>query len=326
MKSALRQLARRGYAVLDGAFGLPRAETFLQEICTARDSGVMYKNATHLVSRDGSTSLLEKGSIYEWDSKHPDWAQHSGQLPSLDALARDRSLVNEVNAALAVPAGRPALVEAQALKLQHNAGSGGCFNIHYDTDASVDGRVITAILYLNPNWAPGDGGELVVYPFPSRPVTIEPRMDRMVLFSSANMPHRVLPSAVDRYCLTLWLSAGEAAQGAALDNRTEKDVIRQIILQGAEPDWDDLMHPAARKLLAKEFHAEEWEESIVQAHRTSQAVQEALAAHHNNVGIIRKIFRKSLPYVHSRVADLWDMDKCDDGMELDWLGLDSSLS
>jgi hypothetical protein len=39
-------------------------------------------------------------------------------------------------------------------------------------------------------------------------VDIAPLNDRMVLFSSMHLLHRVLPSAVERYCFTIWLSAG----------------------------------------------------------------------------------------------------------------------
>jgi hypothetical protein len=36
----------------------------------------------------------------------------------------------------------------------------------------------------------GDGGELRLYPFPEAPVDVEPRNDRLVLFSSPRMLHR----------------------------------------------------------------------------------------------------------------------------------------
>jgi hypothetical protein len=47
----------------------------------------------------------------------------------------------------------------------------GCFPLHFDSDAAVDGRRVTALTYLNPEWKPGDGGELVLYPFPVGGVT-----------------------------------------------------------------------------------------------------------------------------------------------------------
>jgi hypothetical protein len=38
------------------------------------------------------------------------------------------------------------------------------------------------LLYLNPDWKAGDGGELVLCPFMDTPVVIEPLMDRVVIF------------------------------------------------------------------------------------------------------------------------------------------------
>ena len=43
----------------------------------------------------------------------------------------------------------PSRLRLQALKLQYNSG-GGSFPIHHDSDELLDGRVITAIFYLNP--------------------------------------------------------------------------------------------------------------------------------------------------------------------------------
>jgi hypothetical protein len=37
----------------------------------------------------------------------------------------------------------------QAIKLQVNSGEGGCFPCHFDSDEQVDGRKVTAIIYLN---------------------------------------------------------------------------------------------------------------------------------------------------------------------------------
>ena len=60
------------------------------------------------------------------------------------------------------------------MKLQLNGGGGACFPLHFDTDADLDGRRVTALVYLNPEWAAGDGGELMLYPFPHAPVKVQP--------------------------------------------------------------------------------------------------------------------------------------------------------
>jgi SM-20-related protein len=62
--------------------------------------------------------------------------------------------------------------------------------MHFDSDAAVDGRRVTCILYLNDAWQPDAGGQLRLYPFPAPPVDIEPVADRLVLFASTSMLHR----------------------------------------------------------------------------------------------------------------------------------------
>lgn len=69
-------------------------------------------------------------------------------------------------------------------------GDGSCFPLHYDSDESVDSRRITAIIYLNPDWQKGDGGELQLYPWPHAPVTVEPLNNRLLLFPTCRMLHR----------------------------------------------------------------------------------------------------------------------------------------
>ena len=74
-----------------------------------------------------------------------------------------------------LPASDPtAALHFQCVKAQINAGDGACFPMHFDSDATLDARKITALTYLNPDRAEGDGGELVLYPFPAPPVKIEP--------------------------------------------------------------------------------------------------------------------------------------------------------
>jgi Rps23 Pro-64 3,4-dihydroxylase Tpa1-like proline 4-hydroxylase len=61
----------------------------------------------------------------------------------------------------------------------------------------------TCILYLNPEWVPGDGGELQLVPFLKRPVRIAPKHDRLAVFLSDRVLHRVLPANKERFCLTV---------------------------------------------------------------------------------------------------------------------------
>ncbi len=83
---------------------------------------------------------------------------------------------------------------------------GAYYKTHLDTFAGTDTRVVSSVLYLNPAWQPGDGGELLIY----RPdqgallEKVEPVFGRLVLFLSAEFPHEVLPVNTPRYSLTGW--------------------------------------------------------------------------------------------------------------------------
>ncbi|WP_249038072.1 2OG-Fe(II) oxygenase [Shewanella algidipiscicola] len=88
---------------------------------------------------------------------------------------------------------------------------GAFYKRHVDAFKGQSNRKLTSILYLNPNWQPGDGGELLMYqadettPFE----TVEPRFGTMVIFLSERFPHEVLPSHKDRYSLTGWYRINE---------------------------------------------------------------------------------------------------------------------
>lgn len=60
------------------------------------------------------------------------------------------------------------------------SGSGGCFPLHYDNPGPPNKRALTCLLYLNPDWKDGDGGELCLTPFLQKERVIAPLLDRMV--------------------------------------------------------------------------------------------------------------------------------------------------
>ena len=59
--------------------------------------------------------------------------------------------------------------------MQRNDGTGGCFPTHYDNPGPPSKRA-TCILYLNPHWRTGDGGELDLVPFCATPTHVAPRL------------------------------------------------------------------------------------------------------------------------------------------------------
>lgn len=60
------------------------------------------------------------------------------------------------------------------------SGSGGCFPCHYDNPGPPNKRALTCLLYLNPSWKEGDGGEVCLRTFLDKEKAIAPLLDRLV--------------------------------------------------------------------------------------------------------------------------------------------------
>ncbi|KAL4428382.1 hypothetical protein ABPG75_002471 [Micractinium tetrahymenae] len=284
-----QHLQERGFAVVDNVLGGSVAAALREEVSALRRH--MHKNCTHLV-QGGATGLLEKEHVFEAELIQQ---QTQALAPLAAQLQHDSTL--RVMLSVLMPELR---LHSQAIKLQYNAGRGGCFPMHFDTDASLDTRKVTTIWYLNPGWKPGDGGELRLYPFPEAPVDIEPVNDRMVLFSSQHMLHRVLPSAAERYCFTIWLSEGGGLHrpGGAAVERDRAELRRA--LSSAEPlgtgeAWRLALHPELRKHAAKWAYRQEWERSIRESHPTGPALDQALQTFHQEIAIIGRALAPLLP-------------------------------
>lgn len=84
--------------------------------------------------------------------------------------------------------------------------AGSFYKRHVDVFVTNRERRVTFILYLNPDWRPGDGGELRVYESAESNVyfDVEPRGGTLVTFLSEEVHHEVLESHADRVTLTGW--------------------------------------------------------------------------------------------------------------------------
>ena len=86
---------------------------------------------------------------------------------------------------------------------------GAFYKAHLDRHAGTTNRIVTVILYLNPDWQPGDGGELKLWTTAGDragdSILIEPRMGTMVSFMSGEFWHEVMPANKSRMSITGWL-------------------------------------------------------------------------------------------------------------------------
>lgn len=84
---------------------------------------------------------------------------------------------------------------------------GARYDRHLDRFRSDDARTLSTVLYLTDHWTPGDGGELRIFPRTAAgtPIDIAPHPGLLVLFTSADIEHEVLPTYVDRYSIAGWM-------------------------------------------------------------------------------------------------------------------------
>lgn len=82
---------------------------------------------------------------------------------------------------------------------------GGVYRRHLDAFKGEGNRVVSVVLYLNPDWQPADGGELVIYP-ESEPGGLRflPAAGSLAVFLSEELPHEVLASRRTRYSIAGW--------------------------------------------------------------------------------------------------------------------------
>ena len=85
---------------------------------------------------------------------------------------------------------------------------GGFYKQHLDRHRDTSDRIVTVILYLNPGWQPGDGGELKIWTQPGDREgefeIIEPRLGTLVCFLAGDHWHEVLPARKTRASITGW--------------------------------------------------------------------------------------------------------------------------
>lgn len=85
---------------------------------------------------------------------------------------------------------------------------GKFYRRHRDTFQTQKGRVLSVIYYLNQDWIPADGGNLIIYTQENnieKPITIAPLAGRLVCFESEKLDHEVTETFKERYSITGWL-------------------------------------------------------------------------------------------------------------------------
>ena len=93
---------------------------------------------------------------------------------------------------------------------------GAFYRRHLDAFRGEANRVLSLVAYLNHDWAPDDGGELVIYresATGAEPLRVTPAFGTLVAFLSEEFPHEVLPARRDRYSIAGWYRVNGSVAG-----------------------------------------------------------------------------------------------------------------
>eukprot|EP00929_Paragymnodinium_shiwhaense_P074614 TRINITY_DN38196_c0_g1_i1.p1 TRINITY_DN38196_c0_g1~~TRINITY_DN38196_c0_g1_i1.p1 ORF type:complete len:398 (-),score=68.32 TRINITY_DN38196_c0_g1_i1:311-1504(-) len=212
-----RQMRAHNFAVMDG-FLLPVvADAVRQSVVTAHKAGRLLP-----VGIMSSSSKAEEAFVNEnlrsdrvsWVDKKDAGFEILGNLAVLLG-----TLVSELSERL------PELkcINSQTKFMAVCYPPGSRYTAHVDHDGVCEAtkpRRLTAILYLNPSWVEGDGGELVMYEPASKedqsslqrpPIAkVAPLHNRLLVFwPDWRVPHEVSVASKERYAVTLWFMESE---------------------------------------------------------------------------------------------------------------------
>ena len=327
----LRKLQSEGFCVCEDALERELSKALRAEIAVVSrnehggrddEQHAMVPNSTRFV-KDGKEETLEKRGIRELSAPFRD----EKRMKYLRAMENDRSLMTLLNAM--TPTASEKLFNV-SLKAQVNDGDGARFPIHFDSDSATDLRRITCLVYLNEHWKEADGGQLVLYPFPiEEKVVIAPKLGTMVLFNSRYIAHSTMPSnAKKRYMFTIWLHAksglpNDDSLSNTNDNEADDEKNNAVddddIETNAEKQLAKILAPETRKHLIRVVLAEEWAESIAQAHNPeSESTLKALRTHWEEIDIIARVLGRAFPLAFVLLEELIRTKKIGDFVKLNF--------
>jgi len=89
---------------------------------------------------------------------------------------------------------------------------GDFYRKHLDAFRGEANRVLSLVVYLNPDWQLAEGGELVLYTGTDTDARLKvlPGLGTVVLFLSEEFPHEVLPASRDRYSIAGWFRVNQS--------------------------------------------------------------------------------------------------------------------
>eukprot|EP00873_Tetraselmis_striata_P025191 jgi/Tetstr1/445455/TSEL_033234.t1 len=198
------QLRTRMFAFVDGFLGDDSAEALRSWVHGQRSQGALGAG-----EMEGGRQASARGDEMAWVS-----AKETGG-PLLEYATRLDDLILQMTEHCPELAGAH-LMRDKAMVTCYPGGSTRYVR-HVDNANNANRtRVLTTIVYLNPDWEEAHGGQLRLHAKGGGYHDIAPRHDRLAMFwSDFRTPHEVLPTLADRFAVSFWYHNGQTLRAEA---------------------------------------------------------------------------------------------------------------
>jgi Rps23 Pro-64 3,4-dihydroxylase Tpa1-like proline 4-hydroxylase len=231
-----QQLTTNGYFTCTNFVPKPIVELLRSQSVELRNKGRYETSWSEKVRDDGTVERFDKEGVYACEPDGKDYYDAPDLITYMSVLLQ--TLPSALNGQS--PTSELDLSNASFnAKLAVTSPGGSKYPLHIDNPQGLsigDTRKLTCILYLNPQYKEGDGGELRMFVKGKDTVTegaletvdLTPEGGRILMFFSDEIPHEVLATApngakddasLDRYALTVWIPTKNVA---ALHNQSSK--------------------------------------------------------------------------------------------------------
>jgi SM-20-related protein len=193
-ESIIEGILANGYAVCDDFLDKTEVQNLLKTFNTRYQAG-KFKEAGIGKQNEVQKATQIRGDEILW------LENESNDLAERVLLDKNQAFVNYLNQTCYLGIG-----DSEIHFAKYDIGK--FYRRHRDTFQAQKGRILSVIYYLNIDWIPADGGNLLIYSTENnieRTITISPLAGRLVCFESEKLDHEVTEAFAARYSVTGWL-------------------------------------------------------------------------------------------------------------------------
>jgi SM-20-related protein len=183
-----------GYAVCDDFLDPTEVKNLLEVFFNRYQAG-KFKEASIGKQNESHKAILVRGDEILW------LENDSTNTSERILLDKNQAFIDYLNQTCYL-----GIVDAEIHFAKYDIGK--FYRRHRDTFQAQKGRILSVIYYLNQNWIPADGGNLIIYIQENeieKAITIAPLAGRLVCFESEKLDHEVSEAFAERFSITGWL-------------------------------------------------------------------------------------------------------------------------